>query len=82
MNDRLLTTKEAAEMLSVSQPTIRRWCNDGKIKAVRVFTRWRVPESAINEILGTTEIKVKKPGKPQKTPDMLILESLGFKPRI
>ena len=35
----LLTLKEAAEKLKVSQQTLRRWDNSGHFKAVRVGTR-------------------------------------------
>jgi DNA (cytosine-5)-methyltransferase 1 len=33
---KLITIREAAEMLGVHQETLRRWDNDGKLKAVRV----------------------------------------------
>lgn len=36
---KLLTLKEAAEKLRVSQQTLRRWDNSGHFKAVRVGTR-------------------------------------------
>lgn len=35
----LLTIKEASELLSVSTETLRRWDNQGKLKAVRVGDR-------------------------------------------
>jgi DNA (cytosine-5)-methyltransferase 1 len=33
---KLITIREAAEMLGVHQETLRRWDNEGKLKAVRV----------------------------------------------
>ncbi|KKT58110.1 MAG: DNA-binding protein, excisionase family [Candidatus Amesbacteria bacterium GW2011_GWA1_44_24] len=36
---KLLTLKEAAEKLRVSEQTLRRWDNSGHFKAVRVGTR-------------------------------------------
>ena len=36
---KLLTIKEAAELFSVSTETLRRWDNQGKLKAVRVGER-------------------------------------------
>lgn len=36
---RLLKIKEAAEMLGVNPETLRRWDNDGILKAVRVGSR-------------------------------------------
>ena len=35
MQDTLIGIKEAAELLNVSQDTLRRWDNEGKFKAVR-----------------------------------------------
>jgi len=36
---KLLTTKEAAELLSVHPNTLRRWCNEGLIEFVRFGKR-------------------------------------------
>jgi len=36
---KLLTIQEAAELLKVSTETLRRWDNQGKLKAVRVGDR-------------------------------------------
>lgn len=33
---KLITIREAAEMLGVHQETLRRWDNEGKLKAVRI----------------------------------------------
>jgi len=45
--ERLLTVKEVAEYLHVTQISVRRWINAGKIKAVHVGTHIRVSESAL-----------------------------------
>ncbi len=41
MNDKpkLLRIKEAAEMLGINPETLRRWDNDGRLKAVRIGKR-------------------------------------------
>ncbi|MGD9129270.1 MAG: helix-turn-helix domain-containing protein [Candidatus Woesebacteria bacterium] len=36
---KLLTIKEAAELLKVNTETLRRWDNQGKLKAVRIGSR-------------------------------------------
>lgn len=36
---KLLTIQETSELLSVSTETLRRWDNEGKLKAVRVGSR-------------------------------------------
>lgn len=37
--DELLTLKQAAQILKVNEQTLRRWDNDGILKAVRIGTR-------------------------------------------
>lgn len=43
------TVEQAAKKLGVSQNTIRRYINDGEIKAEKVFKRWRIPKSEIEK---------------------------------
>ncbi len=47
--DELLTVKQAAIVLKVHHLTIRRYINDGKIKAVRAAGNVRIPLSSIKE---------------------------------
>ena len=47
--DELLTVKQAAIVLKVHHLTIRRYINDGKIKAIRVAGNVRIPLSSIKE---------------------------------
>ncbi|MBU4210553.1 helix-turn-helix domain-containing protein [Patescibacteria group bacterium] len=39
---RLIGIKKAAEMLSVHPATLRRWDNEGKLKAIRIGSRKKV----------------------------------------
>ncbi len=39
----LLTVHEAAEHFRVQEPTIQRWCREGRLQAVRVGKSWRIP---------------------------------------
>lgn len=54
MNDdeRLCTVEEVAEYLgdAFSPVTVRRWCRDGIIKAVKIGKRWVIPESEARRI--------------------------------
>jgi excisionase family DNA binding protein len=47
----LVTTKLAAELLSVRQYTIRRWINDNRLKAVKVNGYFRIPRRSILELM-------------------------------
>ena len=52
MPERLYRTTEVAEILNVSWSTVKRWVKEGKIKAIRVGHRWRIPESEVLRLLG------------------------------
>lgn len=47
MNERLLTVEEAAEHYRVAISTVRKWCADGSLAAVRRGRAWRIPASAL-----------------------------------
>lgn len=50
--ERLCTAEEVAAYLgeNVSPFTIRRWCRDGLIKAVKLGRKWAIPESEARRI--------------------------------
>jgi excisionase family DNA binding protein len=47
----LLTVKEVAEILRVSQPTVLRMIADGELRAIRVRTQWRIRRSDLDDYL-------------------------------
>jgi excisionase family DNA binding protein len=47
----LLTVKEVAEILRVSQPTVLRMIEDGELSAVRVRNQWRIRRSDLEAFL-------------------------------
>lgn len=49
--EKIYTTKEAAELLKVSLPTIMRYIKDEKIEAVKVFGTWRIKHSTLEPFL-------------------------------
>jgi putative resolvase len=56
--NRLLTAKQAAQLLQVSEETIWRWVRAGKMKAVRLPSgRIRIEESEIRRIMTTSQEK-------------------------
>lgn len=42
--------KEAEEIFNVSRRTLYRWIDEGKIKAVKLGGRWRIPAEEVREI--------------------------------
>ena len=47
----LLTVKEVAAILRVSQPTVLRMIDDGELPAIRVRTQWRIRRSNLDDYL-------------------------------
>ncbi|MFZ0970777.1 MAG: helix-turn-helix domain-containing protein [Solirubrobacteraceae bacterium] len=51
--DRLLSVAEVAQLLSVTEPTVREWIKDGKLRAHRAGARfWRIRQSEVDRMLG------------------------------
>ena len=66
---RLLTTKEVAEMLRMRIETITRKAEQGLLPAVKIDGRWRIPQDKLEEWFREKEAASaaaagKKPGKP------------------
>ena len=58
--DRLLTLKETAKILRVSERTVMRYLKSGKLKASKVG-RWRIKEKDLEKFLRESEnIRKKK----------------------
>jgi excisionase family DNA binding protein len=50
--DRLLSVAEVAQLLSVTEPTVREWIKDGKLQAHRAGARfWRIRQSEVDGML-------------------------------
>ncbi|MEF2229400.1 MAG: helix-turn-helix domain-containing protein [Pseudodesulfovibrio sp.] len=47
----LLTVKEVAELLRVHQRTAYRLITGGSIRAIKIGSQWRVPESLLMEFI-------------------------------
>ena len=45
-------TREACEILGIANRTLRRWIKEGRIRAVNINGRWRIPESEVKRLLG------------------------------
>lgn len=51
--EKLLTPKDAAEILSLSPVTIKKWLWQGKLKGIKVGSVWRIRESDLKAFLKT-----------------------------
>ncbi len=52
MNDRILTVREAAEYMRVSERTIRDWVKSGRLASVPIGKReYRIQQSAIDKFI-------------------------------
>lgn len=69
MEDRHLSLSEAAQLLDMSERTVRRWIKSGKLKAYKPGRDYRVPESAIGKMMEESEAYPKAPG-PARQPDL------------
>lgn len=47
----LLTVKEVAAILRVSQPTVLRMIDDGELRAIRVRNQWRISRADLDAYL-------------------------------
>lgn len=49
--EKLLTIKQVAELLGVTEPTLWRWNKEGVLKRVKVGNKVRYKESDVNKVL-------------------------------
>ncbi len=58
MSDELLTVREVAQRLKVTEQTVRHWIRDGKLKGARLGgdrTGWRIRESEVERLVREAE---------------------------
>jgi excisionase family DNA binding protein len=51
LSDQVLTVQEVAERLKVSQATVWRWCQSGKLPAFRVGQQWRIRADDLQAVM-------------------------------
>ena len=49
--EELLTVREAADYLRVSQATLWRWCQEGRVPALKIGHEWRVVSPALQRLV-------------------------------
>ena len=58
---KLYDVEEVAEMLSVGEPTIRRYLRQGRLKGKKLAKRWYVSEEAIKDYFQPEEVSELQP---------------------
>lgn len=53
----ILTIKQVAERLKVSERTIRNWIDKGDLKAYRFGLQYRIDETDLNEFIKKSKVK-------------------------
>lgn len=51
MTQRYYTTKTAAERMEVAPVTVRLWCEQGRLPAIKLGKLWKIPVAAVEERL-------------------------------
>jgi excisionase family DNA binding protein len=55
MNMEYYTPQEVADKLKVDIRTVYRWIREGRLKAAKVVTLWRIPKGELERLLGEGE---------------------------
>lgn len=50
LDDPMHSTSDVAKMFGVSEPQVRVWITEGKMKATKILGRWRIQESEIRRV--------------------------------
>src|SRR5215218_10931266 len=66
MEERHVPLSTVAGRLGVSERTVRRWIKAGKLKATRPGRDYRIPESALRELVEEGEVSPKAPAPPSQ----------------
>lgn len=48
--EKMYRIKEVAKILGFTERAVRQWVVDGKIKAVKIMSEWRIPEEEIERL--------------------------------
>ena len=77
--DRLLSVADVSRLLGVTEPTVREWIKEGKLKAHRAGARfWRIRQSEVDRMLSdqastapSSPTGGRRPGPAQQARDLL-----------
>ena len=74
MEERHLSLSEATRALGISERTAYRWINSGKLRAYKPGRDYRIPESAIREVIEESEVRPKESTSSQPSFNVLLEE--------
>jgi len=75
----LLTIDETAEFLRVSDKTVRRMLNDGRLKGVNIGRQWRIPKEALAELTrpgGTDKQEIRNAWYLKQLANLVVVETV------
>ena len=55
-NEKLMTVSHVAEILSVSDRTVRNWVQSGALKAYRFGREYKITQTDLNEFINQSEV--------------------------
>jgi len=55
---KILTTKELAAYLKLTEVTIYKYANEGKIPGFKIGSRWRFDKEKIDDLLNSDEVEM------------------------
>lgn len=55
-NEKLMTVSHVAEILSVSDRTVRNWVQSGALKAYRFGREYKITQTDLNEFIKQSEV--------------------------
>jgi len=70
MEERHVPLSTVAGRLGVSERTVRRWIKAGKLRATRPGRDYRIPESALRELIEEGEVSPKESGRSSPEPSL------------
>ena len=75
----LLTIDETAEFLRVSDKTVRRMIDDGRLEAVAIGRQWRIPRGALAELIrpgGTDKQEIRNAWYLKQLANLVVVETV------
>lgn len=55
MEEQFFTPDEIAKRFKVTRQAVNKWIREGKLKAVKLSSVWRIPESALQEFIQSSQ---------------------------
>jgi len=55
MDEIFFTPNEVAKKFKVTRQAVNKWVREGKLKAVKLSSLWRIPESSLQEFIKSNQ---------------------------